>query len=89
MITLLCEYAKIATVKHHLQNPYYHRPAVKQYAELSITKHFLPPKENGLNFEIPSCLYDSNNQHSAAQLQTKCQGVGGSLWVQFVKAAHW
>lgn len=32
------------------------------------------PEESRLNFEIPSCLYDSNNQHSAAQLRTKCWG---------------
>lgn len=29
-------------------------------------KGLFPPEESGLNFEIPSCLYDSNNQHSAA-----------------------
>lgn len=39
-----------------------------------------PPEESGLNFEIPSCLYDSNNQHSAARLRAKClEGWGESM----------
>lgn len=67
-------YVETSAGKHHLSNPYFHRPVVKQYAESSITKGFFPPEESGLNFEIPSCLYDSNNQHSAARLRTKCRG---------------
>lgn len=43
-------------------------------------KGLFPPEESGLNFEIPSCLYDSNNQHSAAWVRAKCrEGLGESM----------
>lgn len=75
------------TVKHPLWNLYFHRPAAKQYSESSITKDFSFLKR--VDWILKShhvCMIQTTN---TLLLNCEQNAGGGSLWVQFVKAAYW
>lgn len=76
-------------LKHQPWNLYFHRPAVKQYSESSITKDFsLLKRVDWILKSHHVCMIQTTNTllHECEQNAGR---VWGSLWVQFVKAAYW